>query len=382
VLPTSCSGLLLSDELRAAAALSDPLRVAHGSDGARSAPLILIEEHLTDTTSDFQAGSGFRRGQCDATLTKNWMFPTEWQGPQGDGTAAVLKIQSFKTGGYEATLRMLNLKRIGQAIEFGGRRGKREAPEIQSRECALKSGARAKRKVRYATKNMGATNLATFTKREGPATKDWPPSRWEAWENGGGREAWTNEHGAFWTEEDWARAWDLFRRNYERANGGKFPYVAILERHRKGNFHLHVAWVGKVNLQVVRGVWWACVGGRGAGNVQAQYIKVRCGLDRSDKIARYISKYVSKMFDEVGRFNKKRYWASRQSMEDAQRYVLRAGDLDGAFKEMQGLLGIVWDRFTRFERGRLVVDHMFLFPDNSGVWLNYIPELHSGAPPF
>ena len=369
-------------DLGASEASQTPLRASASGLGARSAPLILIEEHLTDTTSEFQAGAGFRVGNSSIGLMKNWSFPVEWEGPPVDGCAHVLKIQSFQSGGYEATLRNLNLERIGRAIEFGGRRGKREEPEIQSRECALKSGARAKRKVRYAVKNMGATNLCTFTKREGPSTKDWTPAQWEVWEAGGGKEAWFNDHGDFWKEKDWAHAWDLFRRNYERASGGKFPYVAILEKHKKGNFHLHVAWVGKVNLNVVRGIWWACVGGRGAGNVQAQYIKVRCGLDRSDKIARYISKYVTKMFEEVGRFNKKRYWASRQSMEEAQRFVLRSVTLDDAFKEMRTMLGIVWEKFTRFEKGRIVPDHVYMFPDGSGVWLNYIPELHSGAPPF
>lgn len=372
-----------SDDLRASECASAPTPRSGGGLGARSAPLILIEEHLTDVPPSFEAGQGFRRGNSASGLMENWFFPCKWNGPEPGELSPVLKIQSFKSGGYEASIRMLNLRKIGAAIEFGGRRGKREAPESPSRDSQIKAGQRAKRKVRHSVKNMGATNLATFSKREGPNTGQWSADDWQAWESGGGCEAWQAENGQFWTDAQWSHAWDLFRRNYERANGGKFPYVAILERHRKGNFHLHVAWLGKVNLNVVRPLWWACCGGRGQGNVQAEYIKAPEGCQRSDKIARYISKYVSKMFEDSGRFNKKRYWASKQSMAEARRYVLAARTLDDAMQEMRKMLGLDFGKFLRLDRGRFVPDSMFMFPDGSGVWLNVIPDIHlTEEPPF
>lgn len=369
-------------DLGASEASQTSLARSAGGLGARSAPLILIEEHLTDEKCHFSSTAGFRAGNSAFGLMENWSFPEEWTGPPPDGYAHVLKIQAFKNGGYEASLRELNIKRIGSAIEFGGSRGKREKPEFQSRESVLKSGQRAKRMVRLSVKNMAATNLLTLSKREGPNTKYWSASQWLSWESGGGREAWCNEHGDFWDEKRWAHAFDLFRRNCERAMGGKFPYVAILERHRKGNYHLHLAWCGKVNLNLVRPVWWGCCGGRGQGNVQAEYIKVRTGLDRSSRIASYISKYVTKMFDDLGRFNKKRYWASRQTLVDVKRYVLRSIGLNAAMEEVKAMLGLDWGLFQRLENGSFVPDHIFLFPDGRGLWFNYIPDLHSPPVPF
>jgi len=289
-------------------------------------------------------------------LLKNWSFPVEWNGPGVDGFAHVLRIQEFNAGGYEATIRPLNLKRIGAAMEFGGHRGKREAPEEANADSVARAAVRAKRKVRHLVKNMGATHLGTFTRRE-------------------------SDPAAFWTADDWGRAWDRFRRGVERVIG-KFPYVAILERHKKGNFHLHVAWCGRINLNVVRPLWLACCGGKGQGNVDAQYIKVRAGLERASRVASYISKYVSKMFEETGRFNKKRYWASKQSMAEVRRFVLRSDSLESALKETRQLLGIDWGLFSQVKHGRVVLDHFFAFPDGGGVWFNYIPELHAVGPPF
>lgn len=80
-------------------------------------------------------------------------------------------------------------------------------------------------------------------------------------------------------------------------------------------------------------------GGKGCGNIDAKKIKVPAGGDRAARIARYISKYVSKRFEDEPRFNKKRYWASRQSMEEARRYVLNADTLDGASREVEQMLG-------------------------------------------
>lgn len=323
--------------------------------GGAKRPLDLIEGHLTDNSPLFQAGSSFRPGFSAGVLVKNWSFPTDWDGPGEDGQAQLLKIQEFEHGGYEATIRRVDLARIGRVMEFGGCRGKREEREQQHKHV-MRAAGRARRKVRHLVKNMAATHLATFTRRE-------------------------SDPAEFWTAEDWAAAWDKLRRSTERVIGA-FPYVAILERHKKGNFHLHVAWCGRINLNVIRPIWWACCGGRGEGNVDAQHIKVRSGLERSSRVASYISKYVSKMFAETGRFNKKRYWCSRQSMADVRRWVLRAGDLAGAMSEVKTMLGLDWGKFMRLNRGKLEPDHMFMFPDGGGLWFNFLPEIHAGAPPF
>jgi hypothetical protein len=326
-----------------------------GAHAGREAPLVLIEEHLT-VNIDFPLES-YRPASCAGRLLQGWSAPVEGIVPNKNGLNFVSKIQPFNVGGYELSVRSLDLEKIGRAVEFGGCRGKREAPEVPDQLNLEKSAARAKRRVRYLVKNMGATHLVTFSIRESIETID-----------------------SWYTPEDWSKAWDKLRRLIVKAKG-EFPYVAVLEKHKKGNYHLHVAWVEapgqKVNINLVRSCWWAVLGGRGKGNVDAQFIKVRAGLERSDRVARYISKYTTKNLDVDCRFNKKKYWASRQQLPSARRTILRASDSKEALDEVLRTYGInLADYVTNCPKRGLVHQNLFFYPDGSGFWINYIPELN------
>ena len=341
---------VLDPFLSSSEAAMRPSACAAGAGGGREAPLDLIEEHLTfnpPLPPDFY----FHQPSHGGRLVEGWKFPDGWEGDGGDLTP-VLKIQPFKSGGYEATIRLLDLEKIGNAMDGNRRFGKREAPLEPDYGHVQKAASRAKRKVRHLVKNMGATNLVTLTRRETPET-------------------------GYWTPDEWAKAWDRLRRNLERVIGS-FPYVGVLESHQKGNFHLHLAWLGKVNLNLMRGLWWAICGGRGQGNVDSQYIKVRAGLERADRVAKYISKYTTKHFEASDRFNKKRYWASRQTMEEARRYVLKSKTIEGGLNEAFAVLGLKMENFLVHHATKgLVIDHVFFFPDGGGVWINYIPDIHA-----
>lgn len=361
-------------------ALRDAPRGAHAG---REAPLVLIKEHLTEYIEFPEVA--YKLAWVAGEERPGWNVPIDGVslGCNEFGENFVAKLQPFKAGGWELTCRSLDLQKIGATMEGRRRFGKRERPESVDRENILKAAQRAKRKVRYLTKNMGASHLVTFNRQEGPNTRNWRASDWENWRNGG-REAWEAEHGPFWSPEDWGKAWDKLRRMIVRVKG-EFPYVAVLEHHKKGNYHLHVAWVEapgqKVNLNLVRGCWWAVVGGRGCGNVDAQYIKVRAGLERADRVAKYISKYTTKHFEEDGRFNKKRYWASRQDMEAVRRYVLNVHTQSDALAAVQAMHGLNMSDYMKLGDKGIQWDGFFPFPDGSGFWLTYIPEKHGGAPP-
>lgn len=349
----------------------------------REAPLVLIEEHLTVNVDP--PDPSFRKTWAAGRLLEGWNSPTAGfsVGSNEFGGNFVVKLQPFKAGGFELSCRSLDLEKIGAAMAGVRRFGKRDRPEVPDALNVQKAASRAKRRVRHLTKNMGATHLVTFNKQEGPNVKNWKASDWDNWLNGG-REAWENDHGAFWSPDDWGKAWDRLRRLLVKAKG-EFPYVAVLEKHKKGNYHLHVAWAEapgqKVPLNLVRPLWWAVLGGRGAGNVDAQYIKVRSGLERSDRVAKYISKYTSKHFEEDSRFNKKRYWASRQTMEDVRRYILGSHTLSEALAAVQSMHGLNMADYMRQGKRGMEFDGFFPFPDGSGFWLTYIPEKHGGAPP-
>lgn len=58
--------------------------------------------------------------------------------------------------------------------------------------------------------------------------------------------------------------------------------MAIPEKAQERNFHLHVAWCGRVNVGIVRKMWLAALGGgKGCGNIDAKKIKVPAGGDRA-----------------------------------------------------------------------------------------------------
>ena len=321
--------------------------------GGRAAPLDLIEGHLTETLT----GGRFRRAEACGRLLENWFVPEEFNGPEEGQLRYVLKVQPFESGGYEATCRAIDLHKVARAMEPHRRCGRREAPEDLDEENVARAAARARRKVRHLVRNMKADHLVTFTRREMVEAE-------------------------FWSEEQWAAAWDRLCRLLKRIIGS-FPYVAILERHQKGNFHLHVAWCGKVNVKLLRRSWEAVAGGRGQCNIDAKYIKAPHGHDRASRIARYISKYVTKSFLDNPRFNKKRYWASRQTLEEVRRYVLNALEISGALSEVQQLLGLDWSRFLQADcGGQIRMRNFFPFPCGGGLWINYLPDVHGVDPPF
>jgi hypothetical protein len=69
------------------------------------------------------------------------------------------------------------------------------------------------------------------------------------------------------------------------------------------------------------------------GNVDVRYIRQQ-GNHGTARIAQYLSKYISKGFDSLERFNKKRYWASDHDLPEAQRIWLRSRTLLDAIKEV------------------------------------------------
>jgi hypothetical protein len=331
-----------------------------GARAGRVAPLVLIEEHLTDKCPLPLPEPDFRKPFVAGKTLDAWAIPAEGIGEKNEfGGHFVAKLQRFQAGGYELSCRSLDLEKISNMMEGHRRFGKREKPDTIDHENIQKAANRAKRRVRLLTKNMGASHLVTFTRRE------------------------TLETG-FATPDQWAADWDRLRRMIVKVKG-EFPYVAVLERHKKGNFHLHVAWVEeqgqKVNLNLVRGCWWAVLGARGAGNVDAQFIKVRAGLERADKVARYISKYTSKHFEDDSRFNKKRYWSSRQTVAAAERSVLRSKTIDDAREELFQRFGLSMSDYMILGKRGIELDGFFPFPDGSGFWLAFIPGKHKGKPP-
>jgi len=111
-------------------------------------------------------------------------------------------------------------------------------------------------------------------------------------------------------------AWRTMRRTLHGAK-----YVAVLEKHKAGGYHLHLLLSNVPFLAFERAsksdgslvyhkhrqeVYWLKKWQDDYGYTKA----IKVSPDSSSKIANYITKYITKDMDAVGAF-KKRYWASR-----------------------------------------------------------------------
>src|SRR5690606_9526419 len=101
------------------------------------------------------------------------------------------------------------------------------------------------------------------------------------------------------------------------------------------------------------------------------------------KIARYISKYMTKDLLFAHRPDKKRYWRSEFDMPAARRYWLETRP-DYSDESLTAALAELRARFGGFCPMKCSI---FMFPDGSGFWLSYNPHATDQAglaapPPF
>lgn len=293
-----------------------------------------------------------------------------------------MKIQECgKDGGYEATVRAVDVERLAQ---MRGRRlacdGKSEllgetwefgkpADEPQSwvkapkskggaptEENAYRAARRAKRKVRWLCKWIAADRLLTFTSRNLLSSLD-----------------------------ETLTAWRRFTRLYRRIVGDEsWGYVAAIERHKSGYYHLHVAISGWFHLGQAHRLWQIALGGQ--GHERGSSVRGTIDLDKRGKgkaapwkIAKYISKYMTKEFAESAHLGRKRYWASESELPQARRLWLTSATRDEAFGEALQLLALDSGGIGEAARHGQV----FLAESGDLAWWYWSPEWgRSAALPF
>lgn len=318
-------------------------------------------EHDLGSDSDLDLLLGHLRTTIQERLTVHDYKPVTLCGryPSGNGWFVhssheygshpyVAKVQHFDGGGYEVTIGTQDLERLSRLIDNPPKRKPREQSE-QNEHDLQSSCLRSKRKVRHLIKSMGCDRLLTLTKRERDDDEQW------------------------WGVDDWAAAWKRLNRLLAKY-GYPLKYVAVLEKHKKGNYHLHAAIVGRVNVKILRGLWLQCLpvrqDGRTSGNVDIKMRQNVTEYKRKAGLARYVSKYITKQSHLV-EFNKKRYWSSRQVITQPQRYILQARTLHDSLLEIAGILGI---------DGGQLLKTAFVFPNNAGAWFNYDDNLEKPVP--
>ena len=168
--------------------------------------------------------------------------------------------------------------------------------------------------VRLKCKEMGADHLLTLTTR------------------------------ATLSRDELRKAFARFTDNLRYHLGVNLEYVCVVERHptNPDHLHLHLAIRGRLSARqmvIFRRCWYVALGGKGnakgadvPGGFNVRQIRVSGGaFRRMDKIASYISKYITKA--SCAGFNQKNYWASKINLMAARSYWLKARTIGDALVE-------------------------------------------------
>lgn len=171
---------------------------------------------------------------------------------------------------------------------------------------------------------------------------------------------------------------ERLRRALSRA-GCSMPYVAVLERQQRGALHPHLAVKGFQDVRLLRRCWYKIVGnGQGQVNVRGP----RPGSSPV-KLARYLSKYISKDLDNLPReFEEHRYFCSlgvRVPTEKVElTFVLHAQNVEGKMHRLMFLetLRRVGNgcRLSEWMGGSGAYGWMAGFEDSSVQWHTGRPE--------
>lgn len=284
------------------------------------------------------------------------------------------KIQPFRAGGYEATCLWVDAQKLIDPPPAERSRGPRVEMDERSVESIESSRRRAKKAVRHRIKDMGGNRLCTLTVRQTPELGCLNP-------------------------DDWSAAFKRYVRLLHRA-GLLSDYVAILEPHKIGldrilakeassnledwNIPLHLHFVTrsvwKMPIDLMRKLWKVALTPLGRdGNIDVQFMRSRHGENEViDRVASYATKYITKGWGTLERFNKKRYWSAGEKLMEKGRVWLRARSIDVAFKEFISMFHISNEHLSELNANKCI----FFFPDGSGFWMNVRPSAHSSPPPF
>lgn len=149
-----------------------------------------------------------------------------------------------------------------------------------------------------------------------------------------------------------------------------FAYLAVLEVQKRGALHLHVATHRLPRLlshrgtavkswAVLRAIWRSVVGPLG-GNFDESKRRSRSRAS-SLRIARYITKYLAKDFED-GELNRKRYWAGGEWQAPERVTMLFKRELDGFNSD---LMAMVFDEVV----GTSTEFTHWLSPDGFVYWI-------------
>lgn len=140
-----------------------------------------------------------------------------------------------------------------------------------------------------------------------------------------------------------------------RSEKRTWQYVAVPELQDRGAFHMHIACHGKQDLSLLRACWYVALGGSVSdkgdqvlGAVDVQFHKKRFSglteLHKTFSLVRYLTKYISKGFEDQDQLGLQRYKVSNKIEKPIthKQFLMAcfANNQKGFFEAMQEVLGI------------------------------------------
>ncbi|HEY0563832.1 MAG TPA: hypothetical protein VGD04_10925 [Methylophilus sp.] len=206
----------------------------------------------------------------------------------------------------------------------------REAKDAENSERAIR---RAKQSVHHAARQINADHMLTLTTRENITDR--------------------TEFLSLFT-----RFIRLVREKnlidgvlHQRTERREYHYVGVPEMQDRGAYHMHIACHGKQDLNLLRACWYVALGGtphdsgsNTKGQVDVRYHKRRfSGLTEQHQtalIVQYLTKYISKSFEENRVLGTRRYARSlgippvNEQKQPIQSTTLNGGNFFTAMQEV------------------------------------------------
>lgn len=227
-----------------------------------------------------------------------------------------VKKTSFQSGGYEVDMRAVKRKKADPEDDKANAREK-------ERDFNRKIGA-ARRDVRHRVKAFGCERLVTLTRS--PA------------------------EGA-WSIDDWKRAVSRFIATLRR-RGCQLQYVAVPQRHKSGQWHVHIAVNASIPVDVARSAWTAEAGSR-SRVVITRHIRD----DRLTRVAK-IGSYITKTLDVDWLYfptKAKRFWSSLGGETKQSSWYIRATSFKDALEKLAQQLRLDVGRILECEECRVML---------------------------
>lgn len=179
-----------------------------------------------------------------------------------------------------------------------------------------RASLRARQRVRWLVKAIGADHLLTLSYRQ-------------------------NMQDADRLRRDWQEFVRLVRKRYPH-----WRYVAVRERQSRGAWHIHAAVVGFQQVDFLRSCWYRVVGfvnddfgdclAMGNVDVQAQPRHKKLSMWKRDHLSNYMTKYLHKDFEQTLK-SEKRYWSPRGIVIQKKRVWFGAASFKDAYVEAMEL---------------------------------------------